>query len=100
MIANTEAASWYDGGRWWMIVAIGLTMAAAVYVIVTTRVLSPAIPTIASIVSFAGQSRRSARAIRIFALVVMCVYAWLGLASVGLLFLPGAVAMGLSVART
>jgi len=98
--ASANSIPWPDRGRWWMFIAIALTIVPAAYVIATAQVTTPLLPAMASIACLVAHSRRSAVALRATALVIMFLFMWLGMASVGIFFAPGVVAMFISVVRT
>jgi hypothetical protein len=100
MIPDIEAALWHDRGLRWAMVAIALTAIATIYVMATSNVMTPLIPLLGSIAALGGRSQRSASALRACALVAMGLFTWLGMASVGLFFVPGVIAMIVAVVRT
>jgi hypothetical protein len=100
MIRDSQLDSWNDRGRLPLIAAVVLTILAASYVILTTHVTTPVIPVVGSIAGLAGSSRRSAVALRAIGFAIVFLFSWLGLASVGLFFAPGALAMLIALVRT
>jgi hypothetical protein len=100
MIPAADSLPRHDRGRGLTLIAIALTAAVAIYVMTRWYVATPLIPVLASLLPLLARSRQSALALRTVACVVMLGFAWLGLASVGLFFLPGALFMGLAVGRT
>jgi len=100
MNSTIQPALWHDCGRRWAISSIVLTLMASTYVMGTTHMTTPLIPAILSFAGVAGRSLRSASALRTCALVVVGLFAWLSLASVGFMFVPGAIAMLVALLRT
>ena len=100
MIASTEAVLWHDRGRWWAIAAVVLTMLASTYVIVTAHVMTPLIPSIASLLGVTGRTQRSVSVLRGCAFLLMLFFVMLGLASIGFMFVPGLAAMIAAIVRT
>jgi hypothetical protein len=100
MVEDSQYTAWHDRGRLPLLAAIVLTALAAAYVIATSHVATPLIPLVGSITGVAGWSRRSAVALRAVGFLIVFLFTWLGMASVGYLFVPGALAMVVALVRT
>jgi hypothetical protein len=84
--------AWYVG----IVLAVGA--AALVYVYVEP-VTTMAIPVGAAILPLLARTWEAAVALRIAALSMLGIFSVLGMASVGIMFLPAVVAMAISVAQ-
>lgn len=100
MIADAGSHSTLDRGHLPMLIAVLINGAVAIWIMATWHVASPLVPLIGSLLPLLARSRRGALQLRSAACAIMLGFAWLGMASVGMFFLPGALAMGLAVGRT
>jgi hypothetical protein len=98
--ATSQSTSWDDRGRLAALSAVGLTAAIAVYVFVTFQNRSPLVPFFGSLLALFGNSERSAVALRVVALVIVFLFAGIGMASIGIFYIPALVALVVAVART
>lgn len=81
-------------------IAITLTVAVGVYAIVTWHVPTPLVPALGSLLPLFAKSPWQRRLLRFIAFLVILSFAFLGMASIGMLFLPGAMVMALATALT
>lgn len=100
MTSVADSLPWHDRGRGLTLIAIALNAAVAMYTMTRWHVATPLVPVIASLLPLLARSRQSALGLRTVACAVMLGFAWLGLASVGLFFLPAVLFMGLAIGRT
>ena len=83
-----------------MFAAIALNAAVGIFVIVRGHLATPLVPIVASLLPVLARSRENVRLLRVVACVMMFAFAMLGLASIGALFLPGALGMCFAAAHT
>jgi hypothetical protein len=99
-VATSQSTSWDDRGRWAALLAVAMTAAVAVYVFVTFQNRAPLVPLFGSVIALFGNSRRSAVALRVAAMVIVFLFAEISMASIGLFYIPAIVTLVVAVART
>jgi hypothetical protein len=99
-ITDSVNVEWDDRGRTALFGSIALNVGVAAYVIATYHVWTPMAFVFFSVLPLAASSRRSTVALRATSMCFLFLLAEIAMASVGILFMPGFVAMAVAAVRS